>query len=105
MSYFYELVSKSVDNFDKSTQDLILIEEMSELTKELLKRRRGKHNDECIKEELTHVLISLHVMKTIFNITDEDIENEVKKKLEKYGWLTIENNIMEVNYNGRRAED
>lgn len=90
MKYLFELVSKSVNHFNKSIQDLILIEEMSELTKELLKRRRGYKNDECIKEELSHVLISLHIVKTILGITDEDIENEAKKKLEKYGWSAIE---------------
>lgn len=89
MKYLFELVSKSVDNFDKSTQDLILIEEMTELTKELLKRRRGRQNDECIKEELSHVLISLHVVKTVLGITDEDIENEAQRKLKKYGWYNI----------------
>lgn len=89
MKYLFKLISKSVDNFDKSEQDLILIEEMTELAKELLKRRRGRQNDECIKEELSHVLISLHVVKTIFGITDEDIENESKRKLEEYGWYTI----------------
>ena len=87
----FELVSKSVENFDQSTQDLILIEEMAELTKELLKYRRGHQNDECIKEELSHVLISLHVVKTIFGILDKDIENEAIKKLEKYGWPVIRN--------------
>ena len=90
MKYLFELVSKSVNHFNKSIQDLILIEEMAELTKELLKRRRGHKNDECIKEELSHVLISLHIVKTILGITDEDIENEAKKKLEKYGWSVIE---------------
>jgi NTP pyrophosphatase (non-canonical NTP hydrolase) len=84
----FALVSKSVDNFDKSTQDLILIEEMSELTKELLKRRRGAKNDDCIKEELSHVLTSLYVVKAVIGISDEDVEREAKKKLEKYGWLT-----------------
>lgn len=89
MKYFFELVSKSIGHFDKSIQDLILIEEMAELTKELLKRRRGHQNDKCIKEELSHVLISLHVVKTILGITDEDIENEAERKLEKYGWCNV----------------
>lgn len=80
------LISKSVDNFDKDKQDLILIEEMSELTKELLKRRRGYDNICEIKEEMTHVLTSLYVVKKIFNITDADIELEAIKKLNKYGW-------------------
>lgn len=87
--YLTELVNKSAENFDPATQDLILIEEMTELTKELLKRRRGKSNAECIKEELSHVLISLRVVMLILGITDEDLENEAKKKLEKYGWLNV----------------
>ena len=33
MKYLFELVSKSADSFDKSIQDLILIEEMTELAK------------------------------------------------------------------------
>lgn len=80
------LVSKSVDNFDKDKQDLILIEEMSELTKELLKRRRGYDNNCEITEEMTHVLTSLYVVKKILGITDADIEIEAAKKLDKYGW-------------------
>ena len=80
------LVSKSVDNFDKKNQDLILIEEMSELTKELLKRRRGYDNNCEVAEEMTHVLTSLYVVKEIFGITDANIEMEATKKLDKYGW-------------------
>lgn len=41
MLYLRELIRKSIETFDQSTQDLILIEEMTELAKELLKRRRG----------------------------------------------------------------
>lgn len=93
MPNLFELVSKSVENFNQSTQDLILIEEMSELTKELLKRRRGCENDECIKEEMTHVLRSLHVVKTILGISDKDIENEAMRKLEKYGWSAVKKEI------------
>lgn len=89
MKHLLNLVSKSVGSFDKSMQDLILIEEMAELTKELLKRRRGRQNDQCVKEELSHVLISLHVVKTVLGITDEDIENEARRKLEKYGWCNV----------------
>ena len=80
------LVSKSVDNFDKKSQDLILIEEMSELTKELLKRRRGYDNNCEVAEEMTHVLTSLYVVKEILGITDANIEMEATKKLDKYGW-------------------
>lgn len=87
MDQLKKLVEKSVECFDKSSQDLILIEEMSELTKELLKRRRGKCNMDNIKEELSHVLISTMVLQKVLGISQKDIENEVQRKLEKYGWL------------------
>ena len=89
------LVSKSVSNFDKSKQDLILIEEMSELTKALLKRRRDFDNISEITEEMAHVLTSLCVVKEILGISDNDIEMEALKKLEKYGWKNV---VDEGNY-------
>ena len=92
MSYLKQLVQKSVEHFDRSHQDLILIEEMSELTKELLKRRRGKCNMDGIKEELSHVMISTMVLQQVLGISQQDIENEAKRKLEKYGWLQQEGN-------------
>lgn len=92
MSYLKQLVQKSVEYFDRSHQDLILIEEMSELTKELLKRRRGKCDMDGIKEELSHVMISTMVLQEVLGISQMDIENEAKRKLEKYGWLRQEGN-------------
>lgn len=84
MSHISDLTAAIVTSFDKSAQDLVLIEEMSELTKELLKRRRGSTNYDAIKEEVSHVLISLHVVKTVLDISDEEIEAEAKRKLDKY---------------------
>lgn len=81
-----KLACKSVEHFDNSTQDLILIEEMSELTKALLKHRRGASNMDEIREELAHVVISTHVARTILGITEQDLETEATKKLAKYGW-------------------
>lgn len=72
-----------VDTYDKNSQDLILIEEMSELTKELLKKRRGKDNREQIIEEMAHVYISLNVVKNILNITDNEINNQIELKENK----------------------
>lgn len=93
MNYLNKLVEKATQCFDKSSQDLILIEEMSELTKELLKRRRGKCNIDNIKEELSHVLISTMVLQKVLGISQQDIEDEAKRKLEKYGWLEQEENV------------
>lgn len=76
----------AIELFDHSNQDLILIEEMSELTKALLKLRRGKSAMNDVAEEMAHVLISVEVVRHILGISDVDLEKEACKKLEKYGY-------------------
>jgi NTP pyrophosphatase (non-canonical NTP hydrolase) len=93
------LADKSVKTFNPDTQDLILIEEMSELTKALLKRRRviSTHSamDETfsdkletatdnVVEELTHVLVSCEVLRQTLGIDADDIGEKVAEKLYKY---------------------
>lgn len=93
----YEDVEKAIPNntpealakyiiqmFNPEEQPCILMEEMSELQKELLKRRRGKGNRTKIIEEFTHVQTSLLVVKSILGITDEEIQSEVKRKFDEY---------------------
>lgn len=76
----------AIELFEHSTQDLILIEEMSELTKALLKLRRGKSSMNEIAEEMAHVLISVEVVRRILGIEDVALEREACKKLNKYGY-------------------
>lgn len=83
-------VRMALEVFDYDKQDLILMEEMSELTKELIKRRRGKDNMDGIVEEMTHVYVSLGVVKHILGIPESALEAEARKKLEKYGWVEKE---------------
>lgn len=82
-----KLVNRAIEFFDIQKQDLILIEEMSELTKALLKHRRNKCMINSIKEEISHVLISIEVVCQILEISKFDIEKEAEKKLKKYGWI------------------
>ena len=88
---FDKLVRKSVENFDKNGQDLILLEEMLELGIELLHKRRDRGTRDKVVEELSHVMVSSQVLKQVFNITDEEIQAQAMKKLEKCGWdrLTV----------------
>ena len=65
--------------YGKDLQINMVIEEMSELTKELLKDKRGKDNRENIVEEYSDVLFTLEYVKIAFDIKDE----EVKKSLSK----------------------
>lgn len=88
---FDKLVRKSVENFDKDSQDLILLEEMLELGIELLHKRRDRGTRDKVIEELSHVMVSSQVLKQVFGVTDEEIQAQATKKLEKYGWdqLTV----------------
>ena len=59
-----EIYQKLIDKFGVEHQELILIEEMSELTKAIIKKRRGlEHN---IEEEICDVLIMLDQMKILY---------------------------------------
>lgn len=93
------LADKSVKTFNPDTQDLILIEEMSELAKALLKRRRIistrsaidetfpdklKTTNDNVVEELTHVLVSCEVLRQTLGIDADDIGEKIAEKLHKY---------------------
>jgi NTP pyrophosphatase (non-canonical NTP hydrolase) len=59
-----EIYQKLIDKFGVEHQELILIEEMSELTKAIIKKRRGlEHN---IEEELADTQILLDQLKIIY---------------------------------------
>ena len=71
-------------------QTMVAIEEMSELTKELVKFMRGEANTDAIAEEIADVEIMLHQLKIIYGIKDEVIEkhkiiklNRLKERMEE----------------------
>lgn len=64
-------------------QTMVAIEEMSELTKELVKFMRGEHNTDAIAEEIADVEIMLRQMKIIYDIKDEDVEKLMVIKLKR----------------------
>lgn len=65
---------------EKDIKDAIYctIEEMSEATKIMTKylRNSSKFSLENLQEEVAHSLLMLNVIKNIFGINDESIENE-----------------------------
>lgn len=58
-----EIEKAAIEVFGKESQKDIFIEESAELTKELLKERRGEDNLMAILEEMADVEISLDQMK------------------------------------------
>lgn len=83
-----KFVDKCIENFEEETdQRQILEEECAELIQAISKNIRGKPNSiDQIKEEMTHVLISINVVARKLGISQSDILNEIYKKCNKYGW-------------------
>ena len=59
------------------------IEEMSELTKELLKNRRGKENRSQIADEMADVYIMLEQLKFIFGVDETELKVNAEFKLQR----------------------
>lgn len=92
-----EIMKQSIEYLDnkKGKQNLrgyhnivIVVEELSELTKELTKALRDKQDLNGIIEELGDVLIGIDYVKEVFDVTDKELEyarsikmNELKDKL------------------------
>lgn len=72
------LNSQSVD-----VNKTIVIEELSELQKELCKDLRGYERRVEIKEEICDVYICLQLLKEIYNFFDEDLDKMYERKMRR----------------------
>lgn len=79
-----QLVNVILEQNGPQHQAVILIEEMSELTKVLCKIQRGKFQRGKLNEEFAHVQVSCEVIRRIMQIQDSDIADQVKAKLAEY---------------------
>lgn len=61
----------------------IIIEELSELQKEVTKDIREKFNRDNFLEEMADVVIVLHMAKEIYNISENELEKAINKKMER----------------------
>ena len=83
-----KLDEREKDQFSGFYNIIIVIEELSELTKELTKALRDKGSVVGIVEELADVSLGIDYIKEVFDITDKELEYarsikiaELKKKL------------------------
>ena len=71
-------------NSKSSTENkAIIIEELSELQKEVTKDIRKKFNRDNFLEEMADVVIVLHMAKEIYNISDSELDKAINEKMEK----------------------
>ena len=77
-----EICRAALEAFGAEAQMVMAIEEMSELTKELCKHRRGRDNVEAIAEEIADVEIMLQQMVMLFDCAGQ-VETFRRYKLER----------------------
>ena len=78
-----EILAKAIQTWGKQAQVLMVLEEMAELQKEILKNiNRRKENLTELIDETTDVEIMLTQLKLIYGI-DDQVKNHRLEKLEK----------------------
>ena len=70
-----------LNNQSSEVNKTIVIEELSELQKEICKVLRGYYRREEIKEEMADVYICLQLLKEIYNFSDEELEKMYRRKM------------------------
>ncbi|MDU2203438.1 MAG: hypothetical protein E7E43_02265 [Thomasclavelia ramosa] len=73
----------ALEHYGNNPQVDMAIEEMSELTKELLKNRRGKENRSDIAMEMADVYIMLEQLKFIFGIDETELKVNAELKIQR----------------------
>ena len=72
---------KAVETWGAEAQVWMVLEEMSELQKELYKLRRGKRDLDALADEIADVTIMLEQLRLIFRLNDQVCEHMDQKIL------------------------
>lgn len=92
--FINEDLNAFVDNlilqYGEKNQDIVCIEELSELQKALTKCLRGKENKEHIAEEISHCIISIMSVSKVHNISKEMIVKKINEKMKVYNYEKVE---------------
>ena len=78
-----EQLQKIIDHYGHRSQKEMLFEEFAELQKEVCKELRNKGDKQHIAEELADVYVMLQQLQLMYRISDEKVELEVQKKIER----------------------
>lgn len=73
------ILCAAIKKYGIEAQTMMAIEEMSELTKEICKIKRGQFDREYILEEMADVQIMLWQMNIIFGDPEEWIEKKIER--------------------------
>lgn len=82
MMHEMSLLQRAIAKYGKDAQMKMVLEEMSELQKEICKLWRGKDNRDAIAEEVADVEIMLDQLKLMLDIPYQ-VEQHRQKKLQR----------------------
>ena len=80
---FEEKIRLLLNSKSNMENKAIIIEELSELQKEVRKDIRKKFNRDNFLEEMADVVIVLHMAKEIYNISESELDKAINKKMER----------------------
>lgn len=75
-----EIVKDSIVYYGKDVQSTVCMEECAELIQAISKEKRGKSDKNHLAEEMADVLISIELLKEIYDVSNEQINELVDKK-------------------------
>lgn len=75
-----KVVRMAVEKMGKEIEQVVVMEELAELQKEISKMIRGKGNRIRLIEEMADVAVGFETLKYIHGISDKDLERYVERK-------------------------
>lgn len=75
-----EIIKDSIVYYGKDAQSTVCMEECAELIQAISKEKRGKSDKNHLAEEMADVLISIELLKEIYDVSNEQINEWVDKK-------------------------
>ena len=74
------VVKKSIEHYGANLQTVVCMEECAELIQAVSKMKRGKDNRDNLIEEIADVMICIEILKQVYGISDNEIQNYVCQK-------------------------
>ena len=74
------VVKKSIEHYGADLQTVVCMEECAELIQAVSKMKRGKDNRDNLIEEMADVMICIEILKQVYGISDNEIQNYVCQK-------------------------
>lgn len=73
-------MQNSIKHYGSDLQTTVCMEECSELIQAISKMKRGKGSRDNLIEEMADVMICMEILKQVYGISDNEIQNYVCQK-------------------------